>query len=104
MASSFASDSATFYTDTLHSENALDLQVVTFAEDSIDYDLKDKKVRLYNNAKVTYGDVELTAAFIELNQDENSVFATWLNDSLGNPYGKPEFKEKIKALIRCYQV
>lgn len=97
MASNFATDSATFYTDTLLSENALDLQVITFAEDSIDYDLKDKKVRLYKNAKVTYGDIELTAAFIELNQDENSVFATWLNDSLGNPYGKPEFKEKNKS-------
>ena len=99
MASNFATDSAAFYTDTLLSENALDLQVITFAEDSIDYDIKNKKVRLYKNAKVTYGDVELTAAFIELNQDENSVYATWLKDTLGNPYGKPEFKEKDKSFI-----
>ena len=41
------------------------------------YDLVNKKVYLYHNAKVTYGNVNLTAAYIELDSDKNTVFCHW---------------------------
>ena len=49
-------DSLAFSTDNYISDNALEDEVVSYAEDSIDYDLINKKVYLYHNAKVTYGD------------------------------------------------
>ena len=64
-AQQITTDSLAFSTDTLTSDNALKEQVVSYAEDSIDYDLINKKVHLYHNAKVTYlkriaiGDIEL---------------------------------------------
>ena len=96
-AQQIATDSLSFSTDTLESDNALEEQVVSYAEDSIDYDLINKKVYLYHNAKVTYGGIVLTAAYIELDSDKNNVYATWLKDSIGQPYGLPSFKENGKS-------
>lgn len=89
-------DSTAFSTDTLVSENALEQQVVSFAEDSIDYDLANKKVYLYHNAWVKYGEITLKAAFIELDSEKNIVYATGLPDSTGEMYGYPVFSEKGK--------
>ena len=90
-------DSLAFSTDNYISDNALEDEVVSYAEDSIDYDLVNKKVYLYHNAKVTYGDVNLTAAYIELDSDKNTVYATGLKDSIGQIYGLPEFQENGKS-------
>ena len=96
-AQQITTDSLVFSTDTIRSNNALEEQVVSYAEDSIDYDLINKKVHLYHNAKVTYGGVVLTAAYIELDSDENTVYATWLKDSVGSVYGLPVFQEYGKS-------
>ena len=96
-AQQITTDSLVFSTDTIRSDNALEEQVVSYAEDSIDYDLINKKVHLYHNAKVTYGGVVLTAAYIELDSDENTVYATWLKDSVGSVYGLPVFQEYGKS-------
>lgn len=96
-AEEITTDSTAFSTDTLISENALEHQVVSYAEDSINYGLSNKKVHLYHNAKVTYSEIILEAAYIELNSDKNTVYATWLKDSLGQTYGHPVFKEKGKS-------
>ena len=79
------------------SDNALEQQVVSYAEDSIAYDLINKKVHLYHNAKVTYGNIILKAAYIELDSDKNTVYATWLKDSIGQVYGLPVFQENGKS-------
>lgn len=97
-AQQITTDSLAFSTDTLTSDNALKEQVVSYAEDSIDYDLINKKVHLYHNAKVTYGGIVLTAAYIELDSDKNTVYATWLKDSIGQVYGLPVFQENGKSL------
>ena len=90
-------DSLSFSTDTLISDNAFEEQVVSYAEDSIDYDLINKKVHLYHNAKVTYGGIILTAAYIVLDSDKNTVYATWLKDTIGQVYGLPVFEENGKS-------
>ncbi|MFA7273073.1 MAG: putative LPS assembly protein LptD [Crocinitomicaceae bacterium] len=61
--------------------------------DSIFTDLKNKKVHLYSNAKVAYGDVSMTAGYIQIDLEKNEVLATYLIDSLGNKLGKPEFDD-----------
>ena len=96
-AKQFTTDTLAFSTDSITSDNALEEQVLSYAEDSIDYDLINKKVYLYNNARVTYGEIVLTAAYIELDSDDNTVYATFLNDSLGEVYGLPVFQENGKS-------
>ena len=56
-AKQFTTDTLAFSTDSITSDNALEEQVLSYAEDSIDYDLINKKVYLYNNARVTYGEI-----------------------------------------------
>lgn len=89
-------DSLAFSTDTLLSENALEEEVVSYAEDSINYDIINKKVHLYHEAWVKYGGITLTAAYIELDSENNTVYATGLLDSSGAMYGYPIFKESGK--------
>lgn len=77
----------------------------TFLETEINYDAKDSivfsrvdnKVYLYEDAKVTYGNIELTADYIEYIQDSNMVFARGVKDSTGKVVGMPAFKEGDKT-------
>ncbi|MBS3774543.1 MAG: LPS-assembly protein LptD [Bacteroidales bacterium] len=63
------------------------------AADSIVMSRRDNKVYLYGDAKVVYGNIELTADYIEYSQDSNLVFARGVEDSTGQLVGKPIFKE-----------
>ncbi|HRW63158.1 MAG TPA: putative LPS assembly protein LptD, partial [Bacteroidales bacterium] len=74
-------------------ENAIDTKVIYSATDSIVLSRDSKKVYLYKDAKVEYGEIILQADYIEYNQEENYVYATGVLDSLGNLVGKPVFKE-----------
>ncbi len=51
------------------------------------------KIFMYKNAQVKYKDIELTAAYIELNRDSNLVYAIGKPDSAGVISGKPVFKQ-----------
>ena len=94
---SFSSEIDSLFTDTMTSKDALDKKVISFAEDSIVYNLEDKKIYLYKNAEVTYGNINLKAAYIELDNDKNTVYATFLKDSLNKIYGRPIFSENNKT-------
>ncbi len=74
-------------------ENALDTKVEYQSADSIDFDLVNKKVYMYNNAVINYGDINLKAAFIEIDFEKEEIYATGLPDSTGKEYGLPEFKQ-----------
>ncbi len=63
------------------------------ADDSLIFDLENDKVYLYGNGFVTYQDIELRAAYIELDRARDVVFARGTLDSLGKEIGKPVFKE-----------
>jgi len=63
------------------------------AEDSIVGSIDGQKVFLYNNARVTYQEIELTAYFIELNLETKEVYAEGIPDSTGTLVQKPVFKD-----------
>ncbi|HON18667.1 MAG TPA: putative LPS assembly protein LptD [Salinivirgaceae bacterium] len=67
------------------------------AEDSIIAKIKDKKEVLIGNAKIRYQNIELSAAYIEIDFAKNEVFAKGLPDSTGNISGFPNFKEGTDA-------
>ncbi|MBE0649227.1 MAG: LPS-assembly protein LptD [Bacteroidales bacterium] len=71
----------------------LEYDLVRHADDSIVQDLKNKKVYLYGNAEITYGDIDLKAAYIEVDFNNNTVFAKGMPDSTGKVKGVPEFKQ-----------
>ncbi|HNT79950.1 MAG TPA: putative LPS assembly protein LptD [Bacteroidia bacterium] len=68
-------------------------EVKYFARDSIVYDISINKIYLYGDAKVTYENIELTAAFIELDWNNKEVSAQGIPDSTGSFKGLPVFKE-----------
>ena len=51
------------------------------------------KIIMYKNAEVKYKDIDLKAAYIELNRDSNIVYAVGKPDSSGTIAGKPVFKQ-----------
>ena len=71
----------------------IDTKIQYNAEDSLIMSRTENKVFLYGNAKVVYGDIELTADYIEYSQDSNIVFASGVEDSTGKMVGLPVFKE-----------
>jgi len=83
----------TISVDSLKSPDALDSKVIYKAIDSIRFDVKNKMTYLYGKAEVYYENIELKAEIIELNFSENLVTARGMQDSLGDFYGEPVFKE-----------
>jgi hypothetical protein len=51
------------------------------------------KIIMYQNAQVKYKDIDLKAAYIELNRDSNLIYAVGKPDSTGQIAGKPVFKQ-----------
>jgi len=75
------------------SKEALDAKVDYKAKDSTLFDLVNKKVFLYGDAVINYSDINLQAAFIEINFEKNEVYATGMPDSTGKVVGVPVFKQ-----------
>ena len=48
---------------------------------------------MYGNGEVTYGKLKLNAAEIQMNMDNNTVYAFGATDSLGEVTGKPVFED-----------
>ncbi|MFC2096265.1 putative LPS assembly protein LptD [Bacteroidota bacterium] len=76
------------------SDNFIETQVLYNADDSILLSNDSKKVYLYKNAKIEYGDIVLEADYIEYDQENNYVYAKGVEDTLGYLHGKPKFIEK----------
>lgn len=74
-------------------KSVIDQKVTYNAEDSIVMKRQKNKVYLYNNAIITYGEIELKAAYIEYDQQTNQVYAAGVEDSTGTLVGTPVFKE-----------
>ncbi len=67
------------------------------ADDSIRFDVKDKKVYLYGNADITYEEINLKAARVIIDWTTNTVYATGAPDSTGKMQGEPVFTEGAQS-------
>ena len=63
------------------------------ASDTTAISPKDKLIRLYNNAKITYQDMEITSGIIIVDYDKNEIYAGRIKDSLGEYTQLPVFKQ-----------
>jgi lipopolysaccharide assembly outer membrane protein LptD (OstA) len=80
--------------DTISKKKAMLEDIVKYsATDYVSFNRKEQKTYLYNNAKVTYLDMEITAGIIVINHENNEVYAGRLKDSLGNYSQAPVFKQ-----------
>lgn len=70
-------------------ESAVEYQ----AEDSIRFDLRYKKVFLYNKDNITYGSINLQGDYMEINFKNNQIYSRGVEDSTGTIIGNPIFKE-----------
>lgn len=75
------------------SKDSLDATVKYSARDSQHIDFVNEEIHLFGDAKVTYLDIELTAAHIILNWGSNIAIAEPLRDSLGQRVGLPSFSD-----------
>jgi hypothetical protein len=70
--------------------------------DVVDYEAQDSLVffadgnigRLYGQGKVTYGEMNLDAGFIQMNQDSSLLYAVGRTDTTGTIIEDPDFKDK----------
>ncbi|NQV77597.1 MAG: LPS-assembly protein LptD, partial [Lutibacter sp.] len=63
------------------------------ADSLIRQDVKNNKVILFNNAHIHYKDIDLTAGYIEINNNTNIVWAKGIKDTVGVYSQLPIFKQ-----------
>lgn len=73
------------------SRDSLDGPVEYAAADSMVLDIPGKKLTLYNKANTKYQDINLDAYKIEVDQQQQTVLATYQLDTAGEKTGKPHF-------------
>ena len=71
----------------------IETTIIYSSRDSMNLNLTQEMVDLYGDGKITYGDIELTADRINVDYDIQEISAEGTEDSLGNPVGKPVFKD-----------
>ena len=63
------------------------------ATDTVLIDPKNRSIRLYNNAKIFYGDMQIESGIIVVNYEKNEIYAGRIKDSLGEYSQFPIFKQ-----------
>jgi lipopolysaccharide assembly outer membrane protein LptD (OstA) len=63
------------------------------SRDSIRFNVIDKIIYLYGDAKIVYGDINLVADRIDINWKTNIMTATGTYDSTGKYIGRPQFSD-----------
>ncbi|WP_407746852.1 putative LPS assembly protein LptD [Niastella sp.] len=71
------------------SEDSLDAPVAYKASDSMVLNVPDKKITLFSKANIKYKDMDLSADSIEMDNQKQTVTATYRKDTAGNLVGKP---------------
>ncbi len=79
-------------------DGALDQQVTYSAEGYKRNDMVNRTAILHTKAKVTYGNIEITADSIVFDMARNTVYATGLKDSTGKLAGTPVFREGSQVI------
>ncbi|MFD1294587.1 putative LPS assembly protein LptD [Lutibacter holmesii] len=67
------------------------------ADSLIRQDIKNNKILLYDNAHVHYGDIDLVAGFIEIDNNTNIVTAKGIKDSIGEYTQLPIFTQGAES-------
>ena len=63
------------------------------ATDTVLIDPKNRRIRLYNNAKIFYEDMQIESGIIIVNYEKNEIYAGRIKDSLGEYSQFPIFKQ-----------
>lgn len=79
-------------------DSSLEQPVYYTAEDSIYSDLKTKRVYLYGNAQINYGDIEMTSDYMVIDLDKKEVLATYTLDKDSNRVGEPHFTDGAQEM------
>jgi len=61
--------------------------------EKIHFDVRNRKVYLYDNAEIEYGDIKIKANYLEIDFARSTVLARGVLDSLGKLRGTPVFTE-----------
>lgn len=88
------SDSLGVKSDSLKNKRKSDIETTIFysARDSINSSLDQKIIKLYGEAKIKYGEIELEADEIVIDYENSTITANGSLDSLGQRVGFPIFK------------
>ena len=78
--------------DSIKPKEAIDGIITHDAEDYTIQNAKNKTVTLYNNAQITYTDIDLKAGIIVIDYKKSTIYAKGIKDSLGY-HQKPVFKQ-----------
>lgn len=73
------------------SPNAIESTVAYKSDDSISIDMRTKKVYMYKNNEIKYQDITLTGGLVEIELTSSEIYATGIEDSVGNLIEKPVF-------------
>ena len=79
--------------DTLIQKSEIETTINYSAKDSIFYDLKSQKIKLYGDSKIDYGEINLEAYEILVDWNDKTLDANFILDSTGKKIGKPIFSE-----------
>ena len=80
--------------DSIKPKSALLKATVTYsAQDYTAFDKKEQKMYLYNEAKVNYTDLQITAGSIIIDYKKNLIYAGRIKDTLGEYTQRPVFKQ-----------
>lgn len=90
-----STDSTSLKKDSLATAQKGDIQttIIYSATDSINFSLDRKIVKLYGDAKVKYGSIQLDAEVIVIDYEKSTITANGKPDSLGRLVGFPLFKD-----------
>ncbi len=79
--------------DSINQTSEIETTINYSAKDSIFYDLKSQKIKLYGNSKIDYGEINLEAYEILVDWNDKTLDANFIIDSTGKKIGKPIFSE-----------
>lgn len=68
------------------------------SNDSTIYSIDGKKVFLFGGASIKYEDIELEADYIEIDMEQNIIYAEGVKDSVGDMTGEPIFTQGGEAI------
>ena len=79
--------------DSIANTSEIETTINSSAKDSIFYDLKSQKIKLYGGSKIDYGEINLEAYEILVDWNDKTLDANFILDSIGKKIGKPIFSE-----------